>query len=66
NTSRDEERRLLRGGSWDFLPRYCRSALRNHVQPDDAGDDGGFRVVCLPQGPSVNDYSINPSTLAVS
>ena len=46
--------RLLRGGSWYFDPGYCRSAYRNHNQPDDADDRVGFRVVCLPQGPSLN------------
>jgi formylglycine-generating enzyme required for sulfatase activity len=46
--------RLLRGGSWDDFPRDCRSAFRSHYQPDDANDYVGFRVVCLPQGPSLN------------
>jgi formylglycine-generating enzyme required for sulfatase activity len=50
----DEERRLLRGGSWDFDPRSCRSAYRIHDVPDNAINDVGFRVVCLPQGPSLN------------
>ncbi|MFN7632428.1 MAG: SUMF1/EgtB/PvdO family nonheme iron enzyme, partial [Cyanobacteriota bacterium] len=47
-------RRLLRGGSWDLLPGSCRSAFRLHARPDDADDSIGFRVVCLPQGPSLN------------
>jgi len=66
NSSRDEERRLLRGGSWNGLPGLCRSAYRDHTLPVDAGSNVGFRVVCLPQGPSLNPSSINPSTLAVS
>jgi formylglycine-generating enzyme required for sulfatase activity len=41
--------RLLRGGSWDDLPRYCRSACRGSNRPDDRGNDVGFRVCCLPQ-----------------
>jgi formylglycine-generating enzyme required for sulfatase activity len=49
-----EEQRLLRGGSWSFNPRYCRSAYRSHDQPDYADFNVGFRVVCLPQGPSLN------------
>jgi formylglycine-generating enzyme required for sulfatase activity len=49
-----EARRLLRGGSWGFSPRYCRSACRGRFQPDDAIYGVGFRVVCLPQGPSLN------------
>jgi formylglycine-generating enzyme required for sulfatase activity len=51
----DEERRLLRGGSWINNPRDCRSPPRAHDQPDFASSIVGFRVVCLPQGPSVND-----------
>jgi formylglycine-generating enzyme required for sulfatase activity len=46
--------RLLRGGSWHFNPRLCRSAYRNRTQPDDASSDVGFRVVCLPQDASLN------------
>jgi formylglycine-generating enzyme required for sulfatase activity len=46
--------RLLRGGSWGGIPRYCRSAYRLHGRPDDAYSDVGFRVVCLPQDPSLN------------
>jgi formylglycine-generating enzyme required for sulfatase activity len=52
--SEGRQSRLLRGGSWDHAPRYCRSAYRNHIQPDDAYNFVGFRVVCLPQGPSLN------------
>ena len=47
-------KRLLRGGSWDYGPRHCRSAPRNHFRPGYANDIVGFRVVCLPQGPSLN------------
>jgi formylglycine-generating enzyme required for sulfatase activity len=50
----EEEPRLLRGGSWLGLPRHCRSAHRLHGQPDCAFYSVGFRVVCLPQGPSIN------------
>ena len=46
--------RLLRGGSWSFGPGGCRSAYRSRAQPDDAFSLVGFRVVCLPQGPSLN------------
>jgi formylglycine-generating enzyme required for sulfatase activity len=41
--------RLLRGGSWDCNPRYCRSAYRGHDRPVNADYIVGFRVVCLPQ-----------------
>ncbi len=49
-----QSQRLLRGGSWYDVPRYCRSAYRLHGRPDDASYDVGFRVVCLPQGPSLS------------
>ena len=49
----DSSRKLLRGGSWGNGPRYCRSAGRGRAQPDYADFDVGFRVVCLPQGPSL-------------
>jgi formylglycine-generating enzyme required for sulfatase activity len=50
----EEERRVLRGGSWGSDPRGCRSAYRNLNQPGFAYSPVGFRVVCLPQGPSLN------------
>jgi formylglycine-generating enzyme required for sulfatase activity len=49
-----QKSRLLRGGSWFLNPRYCRSAFRSHLQPVHAYSYVGFRVVCLPQGPSLN------------
>ena len=45
----DARLHLLRGGSWNLPPRYCRSACRSRSQPDDAGCNVGFRVVCLHQ-----------------
>jgi len=45
--------RLLRGGSWNSFPRFCRSAYRDLFQPGYAYGLVGFRVVCLPQGPSL-------------
>ena len=38
--------RVLRGGSWYVLARYCRSAYRNWVNPDVRGGNVGFRLVC--------------------
>jgi formylglycine-generating enzyme required for sulfatase activity len=49
-----EKDRLLRGGSWLYDPGYCRSAHRSLGRPDIASNGVGFRVVCLPQGPSLN------------
>jgi formylglycine-generating enzyme required for sulfatase activity len=54
NDKDGDSKRLLRGGSWSSLPRYCRSAYRGRNRPGDAYNDVGFRVVCLPQGPSLN------------
>jgi formylglycine-generating enzyme required for sulfatase activity len=48
-----EQSRLLRGGSWFLNPRYCRSACRYRFRPGFASIGVGFRVVCLPQGPSL-------------
>jgi formylglycine-generating enzyme required for sulfatase activity len=41
--------RLLRGGSWYGVPRFCRSACRGDGRPDVRSYDIGFRVCCLPQ-----------------
>jgi formylglycine-generating enzyme required for sulfatase activity len=46
SSSDKNSNRVLRGGSWCCLPRYCRSALRNASAPDIRDDDVGFRVVC--------------------
>jgi formylglycine-generating enzyme required for sulfatase activity len=37
--------RLLRGGSWTFISRTCRSASRYSGNPDYSHNDGGFRLV---------------------
>jgi formylglycine-generating enzyme required for sulfatase activity len=42
--------RLLRGGSWLYDPRHCRSAYRNAFRPVSRSSGLGFRVCCLPQG----------------
>jgi formylglycine-generating enzyme required for sulfatase activity len=46
--------KLLRGGSWGGDPGVCRSAYRNHARSGLAAGSVGFRVVCLPQGSSLN------------
>ena len=44
--------RTLRGGSWDFNPKYCRSAYRNNFTPHVHSYYLGFRVVCsAPRNP---------------
>jgi formylglycine-generating enzyme required for sulfatase activity len=42
----DNESRILRGGSWNIDPRWCRSAFRVGSSPVDRVDFMGFRVVC--------------------
>ncbi|MDJ1169864.1 bifunctional serine/threonine-protein kinase/formylglycine-generating enzyme family protein [Roseofilum sp. BLCC_M154] len=49
--SRDKEmvRRVIRGGSWDSSPRFCRCAFRFNFDPDIQGSGSfGLRVVRLP------------------
>ena len=45
-TDNEKARRILRGGSWDSDPRYCRSAYRGNYSPDFANYLIGFRVSC--------------------
>jgi len=42
--------RVLRGGSWIFNSRGCRSAVRGRRGPGDRGDNIGFRLVLVPPG----------------
>jgi len=37
---------LLRGGSWDDVPWFCRSVYRFMLHPDNRNDAIGFRVCC--------------------
>jgi formylglycine-generating enzyme required for sulfatase activity len=37
--------RVLRGGSWSNVPRYCRSATRYWISPNSRDLNVGFRVV---------------------
>ncbi|MBU7582843.1 MAG: SUMF1/EgtB/PvdO family nonheme iron enzyme [Nostoc sp. TH1S01] len=43
----NNQSRLLRGGSWDSYPRYCRSANRGGDGRDGRGNLVGFRVVVV-------------------
>ncbi len=47
-TDDDGASRLLRGGSWGYLPEYCRAARRFFYLPDDRYSFIGFRVVSAP------------------
>jgi len=42
----DTARRVIRGGSWCFYPRLCRSACRDLNAPGSTNNYIGFRVVC--------------------
>ncbi len=44
--NQNDNGRLLRGGSWDNNPRYCRSAYRHYIDADYRLYYIGFRVVC--------------------
>jgi formylglycine-generating enzyme required for sulfatase activity len=46
--------KIIRGGGWYSPPQGCRSAYRSCDHPYFAISPAGFRVVCLPQGPSLN------------
>ena len=45
--------RVLRGGSWYYIPQSCRAANRDWSTPDDRSNHYGFRVV-VPCGPGVD------------
>ena len=47
-SNNDNDYRRLRGGSWNYIPEYCRSALRYRYSPFVDGSIIGFRVVCGP------------------
>ncbi len=42
----DNYHRLLRGGSWDLDPEYCRSAVRGYYAPVVPAVGFGLRVAC--------------------
>ncbi len=46
-TDDEEARRVVRGGSWIYNPRNCRSAYRDDFSPDDRLSYAGFRVSCV-------------------
>ena len=44
-----KEYRVLRGGSWRYAPRGCRSASRERDRPTTTWNCHGFRIVRLPE-----------------
>jgi len=53
SASASPDMRILRGGSWIYVPRNCRSAFRDWDHPDARNQYGGFRVCCLSQPRSI-------------
>lgn len=49
-TKNSNNNRVVRGGSCGFNPRKCRSASRNHYDPNLRDEAVGFRVLCEVQG----------------
>jgi formylglycine-generating enzyme required for sulfatase activity len=45
SNAEEDKNRVLRGGSWNFSPRNCRSAVRNGNHPGFRNGNVGFRVV---------------------
>ncbi len=45
--SGQSNRKVVRGGSWNNFPDFCRSAFRVGVTRDDRDNVFGFRVVCV-------------------
>jgi formylglycine-generating enzyme required for sulfatase activity len=43
----DKKYQLIRGGSWNDTPAFCRSACRYFYDPVDRRGHLGFRVVCV-------------------
>ncbi|NEP15433.1 MAG: formylglycine-generating enzyme family protein [Leptolyngbya sp. SIO4C1] len=46
SSDESENSRVLRGGSWNLNPEFCRSADRLRGAPGLGVSDSGFRVVC--------------------
>ena len=47
DATRDDARRVARGGSWRSFPVSARAASRAGLSPDDRSYSVGFRVVCV-------------------
>ncbi|WP_243406989.1 SUMF1/EgtB/PvdO family nonheme iron enzyme [Cuspidothrix issatschenkoi] len=49
-TSQSDNAKVLRGGSWFSLPKFCRSVSRGYYSRDNHYYPFGFRVVCAVGG----------------
>ncbi len=56
NSRDDNGRRVLRGGSWNFIQSNARAAYRRYHTPGNRNDSFGFRVVVLRRPPSHHDH----------
>jgi formylglycine-generating enzyme required for sulfatase activity len=65
-SSGDQGARLLRGGSWLFIPRFCRSAIRIHDRPGNASTSSGFVWCASPRALPLTLNPLIPQHLAVS
>jgi formylglycine-generating enzyme required for sulfatase activity len=55
--------RVLRGGSWNFVARNCRSAIRRSRWPDYRADFVGFRLSrSVALGPLASEKSLQTGT----
>ena len=45
--SKNNDLKLIRGGSWNHIPSICRSDHRNRADCDFRSNSIGFRVVCI-------------------
>ncbi len=45
-SDQDNPSYIIRGGSWNYRPSFCRSATRNYLIPETSNSEIGFRVVC--------------------
>jgi len=43
----DNDSKVLRGGSWRYIPAFCRSAKRHFARYHEKNRSTGFRVVCV-------------------
>jgi formylglycine-generating enzyme required for sulfatase activity len=55
--------RVLRGGSWDFIARRCRSASRNDYAPGIRSGNIGFRLALSDGGTIQNERNEQKSTI---
>jgi formylglycine-generating enzyme required for sulfatase activity len=40
----EQDRRVVRGGSWDLIDNNCRVSFRDYIDADDRNDNIGFRL----------------------